>query len=267
MKNKIFIGFFSSIILLIGGYFLGGLLDRPSKSTMVVPQPQILSLPVILNSQSNSISQPIQPTPPSIKNSIDVGVKLNVPFVVQAPFGNWSDPIFQNACEESSIVMAMGWVNGVQAISPTNAQNQIQNIVQFENTHFGYNADTNVFDVQKIFQKFFGQTNVSVQENITIADTKQELQKGNLVLVPAFGQALNNPNYTAPGPIEHMLVVTGYDPATHEFITNDPGTRHGSGYRYNENVFFAAIWEYPSGVTVVSAPTGVFKKAMIVVSK
>jgi hypothetical protein len=193
-------------------------------------------------------------------------VPLSVPFIVQAPFGNWSDPIFQNACEEASIAMAMGWVDGIKSFTPNDARGRILNIVDFENRTFGYNTDTDVFDIQKMFQQDFHH-NVTVKENITITDIKNELQEGNLVLVPAFGQALGNPNYTAPGPIVHMLVIIGYDQATKEFITNDPGTRHGSGYRYDENVLFSAIWEYSSGKDYPPVPKGILKKAMVVVSK
>jgi hypothetical protein len=163
--------------------------------------------------------------------------------------------------------MSMGWINGVKNISPAEAIKQIQAIVDFENKNFGYNADTDIFDVQKIFHNFFSYQKISVSENITADDIENELQKGNLVMTPMFGQALKNPNYTAPGPIVHMLVITGYNPATREFITNDSGTQHGSNYRYKEGVLFDAIWEYPSGSNVPQPPAGKLKKAMIVVQK
>lgn len=266
MKNKFLIGF-AVVLLLTGvGYLLGMFLSRPITPFGKIPTNQAPESTVISTAQTVPENQADQSAPENaivIKNTII----LDVPFVVQAPFGNWDDPIFQNGCEEASILMAVNWLNGIQKVSPSAAQTQIHDIVDFENTTFGYNTDTDVFDVQKIFQDLFKKQNVSVQENIKLDDIKQELQNGNLVLVPAFGQALGNPNYTAPGPVEHMLVVIGYDPATREFITNDPGTRHGSKYRYGEDVFFDAIWGYPSGATAMSAPTGILKKAMIVVKK
>jgi len=30
-----------------------------------------------------------------------------------------------------------------------------------------------------------------------------------------------------------MIVIRGFDPATKEFITNDPGTKRGEFYRYD----------------------------------
>ena len=264
MKKKIIF----SVVFLGLGYLLAMFLGwQDSQGPITIQVPSTVSIPDA-NIPSAQPNGTIDVAPNQIaQNAVGQAVKLNVPFVLQAPFGNWSDPIFQNACEESSVVMAMGWINNIVTISPADAQKQILDIVNFENNTFGYNADASVFDVQKIFQQYFKQQNVSVKENITSLDIIAELQKGNLVLVPAFGQALGNPNYTAPGPVEHMLVVTGYDPATKEFITNDPGTKHGANYRYNENTLFNAIWEYPSSAQTVPIPTGIFKKAMIVVQK
>ena len=60
---------------------------------------------------------------------------------------------------------------------------------------------------------------------------KQALADGKLVILPASGKLLENPNFRQPGPIYHMLVITGYNGS--EFVTNDPGTRKGLNYKYN----------------------------------
>lgn len=263
MKKKLVTIFLLSIVLAFVGYLLAKKLNRREPTLEIQTSPEAQTVKqlemiseVAPNSDKQSPKADAQPAKPA---------KLQVPFIVQAPFGNWSDPVFQNACEESSIVMVMGWLNGDKTISPQEAQQQILAIVDFENKAFGYNADTDVSDVQKIFQQYYHKQNIRMQENISVEDIKNELQKGNLVLVPAFGQALGNPNYTPPGPIAHMLVIIGYDSATKEFITNDSGTRHGAGYRYAEKVLFDAIWEYPSGPGPLDPPKAVRKKAMLVV--
>jgi hypothetical protein len=64
-----------------------------------------------------------------------------------------------------------------------------------------------------------------------------------------------------------MLLVIGYDPLTRKFITNDPGTRKGAGYRYDESVLFDAIWEYPSGASDPPYPEGIKTKAFISIGK
>jgi hypothetical protein len=199
--------------------------------------------------------------------AISKKIEQQVPFIVQAPFGNWSDPNFQNACEEASIVMVMGWINGEKNISAPEAQERILEIIDFESQTFGYSIDTDASDIERIFREYFKHTNVQARENITLEDIQAELQKGRVVIAPAFGQALNNPNFTQPGPIVHMLLIIGYDPLTKQFITNDPGTKNGASYEYAENVLFAAIWAYPSGPTNPPLPTGKMMKALISVGK
>lgn len=266
MKKKLLIAIFFIVILLGGGYLFIMIINGEDVLSVPLPQTQLPITPAVSSDQLNQVNQPSQPIPKEV-SVITNEIKLDVPFTVQAPYKNWSDPVFQNACEEASIVMMMGWINEVKTISPAEATKQIQAIVDFENTTFGYNADTDVFDIEKIFQNFFHLQNVSVHEDITIADIKNELQNGNIVLTPMFGQSLGNPNYTVPGPVTHMLVIIGYDPATKKFITNDPGTQHGSGYRYAEKVLFDAIWKYPSGKDAPQPPAGTLKKVMIVVQK
>ncbi|MCK4891623.1 MAG: hypothetical protein KAS78_03060, partial [Candidatus Pacebacteria bacterium] len=66
-------------------------------------------------------------------------------------------------------------------------------------------------------------------------------------IVPTNGQKLGNPYYTPPGPVTHNLVIIGYDITEKEFITNDPGTRHGEKYRYSEDILENALFDYPTG--------------------
>ena len=199
------------------------------------------------------------------KENVYKKIKQSVPFVVQAPFGKWKDQDFQNGCEEASMIMAMGWINKTAEISTEESETQIKDIIKFEEKLLGYSADTDIFDMQKIFQKYFEYENIEARENIKIDDIKNELQNGNIVLVPAFGRALKNPNYTSPGPITHILVIIGYDPESQKFITNDSGTRKGQDYEYAENILFEAIWQYPSGKKHPEPPRGTLKKGMLVI--
>ena len=248
-----------------GGYFLAMLDDSRTRWTGAPSDFQTGNAP-----QAGNDLQTV-PMDPGGKifseTATDKPVEFDVPFVIQAPTGNWDDPVFQNACEEASIIMAMGWVDGVESISPSEAQRRISEMYDFEMRNFGYGFDTDVFDVKRIFEQYLRHSNVSVREDIGVADIKKELQGGKLVIVPAFGQMLANPYYTPPGPVAHMLVITGYDPDDREFITNDPGTKRGGGYRYDEDVLLRSVWQYPSGQDVPPAPEGNLKKAMVVVGK
>lgn len=174
-------------------------------------------------------------------------ILLNAPFVSQAPFGNWSDPRKQDGCEEAAAIMAMAWVNNRKLTSQM-ADEKIDEISVYEEKMYGNSRDTNAQDTaQRIFKGFFKYDNIEVKHGITKENIKQELFSGNLVIVPTNGRLLNNPNYTFPGPATHNLVVIGYDAGKKEFITNDPGTRRGEKYRYNEDVLENALSDYPTG--------------------
>ncbi len=174
-------------------------------------------------------------------------VLLGAPFISQAPFGNWDDPRKQDGCEEAAAIMAMAWINNEELTAKT-ADERIDEISAYEEKIYGSFHDTNAQDAaERIFKGFFGYDNIEVKHNITKENIKQELFKGNLVIVPTNGRLLNNPNYTPPGPTTHNLVIIGYDISTDEFITNDPGTRRGEKYRYNEDVLEGALLDYPTG--------------------
>jgi hypothetical protein len=273
LKKIIYLTFFIFIALCLG-YFFNIFFKKstPDNKNQVEiiskkeAEPVQEDSQVIIESNSSvtniSAQQEATSTPPIKKT------EQQVPFIVQAPFGNWKDSNFQNACEEASVVMAMGWIKDEKNISAIESKERILAIIDFENKTFGYSTDTNAFDIEKIFKQYFKYEKAKAQENIVLNDIKLEIQKGNIIIIPAFGQALNNPNFTFPGPVAHMLVIIGYDPLAKQFITNDPGTKNGAGYRYDENILFDAIWEYPSGKTDPPMPSsGKMKKAMIIVSK
>ena len=191
-----------------------------------------------------------------IKNSL-----LAVPFTAQAPFANWNKQVFQDGCEEASILMAMRWVDG-RSLSKAAANRAIIAISKFEWRNYGEFRDLSAADTAQAMRDYFNYQNVMLVQNIRAMDIKRELSKGNLVIVPVNGQKLNNPFYTPPGPPKHMIVVRGYDVAKREFITNDPGTRRGEGLRYAEAVLEAALQDYPTGH---HEPITTIKKVMIVV--
>jgi hypothetical protein len=61
-----------------------------------------------------------------------------------------------------------------------------------------------------------------------------------------------------------MIVIRGFDPATKELITNDPGTKRGELYRYDIDLFYQAIRDYPTGY---HETIDQIEKNMIVISK
>jgi len=174
-------------------------------------------------------------------------VLIDVPFLAQAPFGQWSDPIYQNACEEASLLMAILWVNRVKSISKEEATLELKKFADFEIEKYNNFYDHSMADTGQLMRDYFEYDNIEYRENIVAEDIINQLLNGNLVIVPINGQILKNPFYTPPGPAEHMLLIIGYDWTTEEFITNDAGTRQGEKYRYDQTILWEAIRDYPTG--------------------
>lgn len=177
----------------------------------------------------------------------DQNILLNIPFTSQAPFGNWADARQEDGCEEASVLMVMHWVKETN-LAPEEALAVIISISDYELARFGEFRETSLRDTgERILRGYFGYDNFEIRYGINAEDIKEELYKGNAVIVPINGQLLFNPFYTPPGPRDHMIVIQGYDNNTKEFITNDPGTRNGEKFRYAEDLLFEAIQDYPTG--------------------
>ena len=188
----------------------------------------------------------------------------NVAFVSQAPFGDWADQRQQDGCEESSALMAVHWARG-EGLTNEVGLREILAASDYELEKYGEYRDISTLDtVNWLFKDYFNFQNVILHEDVTVDDIIEQLYDGNLVIVPMNGQLLNNPYFTHPGPIRHLLLIKGYDPETDEFITNEPGTRHGADFRYKKEVLFNAIRDYPTGYHEYIDKV---RKNMIVVSK
>lgn len=173
---------------------------------------------------------------------IPASAEIAVPFLSQAPFGDWGEP-WQDACEETSVMMAVAWARGFQ-LNPDSAADEISNEVAFEKKTLGYYRDTNAADTARIFREFYHYDGITIRDSgVSVAAIKKELAKGNIVIVPLAGALLKNPYFTSP-PLYHMVVIRGYDDATREFITNEPGTKHGNGFRYGYENLFDAIHDW-----------------------
>lgn len=171
-----------------------------------------------------------------------------VPFTSQAPTGNWKDLIFQNACEEASLLMADRWLQGREFGTAREREVEIRRMTREEKRYFRKDSyDLSALDISVLAQKYFPEMRISLVKNVTTDDMKKALSEGNILIIPANGRKLHNPNFTAPGPLYHTLLIRGFDPVTDEFITNDSGTRRGSAYRYPSDIVFSAMQDYETG--------------------
>ena len=193
--------------------------------------------------------------------------KLEVDFTSQAPpvYGknknepNW-DHDHGEACEEASIIMAHYFFTK-KKLTPEIADSEILAMLEFQEKNYSLrNKDLEAQETLNLAKDFYGYQDVYVKYDITIEDIKNEIYKGNPVILPTAGRELHNPYYRQPGPIYHMLIAIGWDDNKKEIITNDPGTKRGESFMYKYEVLENAIHEWNNG----DVSNG--RKAMIVIN-
>ena len=189
---------------------------------------------------------------------------LDIPFIPQAPFAEWDNPIFQNGCEEATSLMVVYWTKR-RGLNEQEAKEEIIAMSDYQKEKFGEDRDTSSYDtMERIIKGYFGYKDVEVKRDIVLKDIINEIGKGRAVIIPANGQLLGNPYFTQPGPERHMVVIRGYDKNSKEFIVNDPGTKRGEKYCYQEEILFNAIRDYPTGY---HEPIEKIEKVMIVIGR
>jgi len=194
----------------------------------------------------------------SAESGLSEKVLYSVPFVSQAPFGNW-DKYHEESCEEASLIMLERYLKMEKKISKKDAEKEIQKMIKFEIDKYGDYRDSNMQEIVQLAKDFYGLDNLKVIYDFNKGDLKKWLNKGNPIIVPTAGRLLNNPYYTPPGPFYHNLVIIGHN--KDKIITNDPGTKRGAGYEYNLDILYNAIHDFPGKKEDIQNG----RKAMIVV--
>lgn len=170
-----------------------------------------------------------------------------VPFTPQAPFAEWWDRRQNEGCEEASAFMAVSWANGM-SVDAQAARDAILGAAEYQKRTYGSYEDTSVADTAtRIFIEYFGFKDIAIERDIGPDDILREVRKGNSVVVGVDGSRLGNPFFGSPPPVQHMVVVHGFDPLADAFIVNDPGTRKGRDIRYRYSTFGDALLDYRSG--------------------
>ncbi len=215
------------------------------------------------NSQSNSTPTNTQTnwdTKPTNESTTKIPSELflSVPFTPQAPTANW-DELHNEACEEASVIMANAYFNGIHSLPPAVVEKQIEQLTKWQQDNLGYYLSINTKEVTEMIEANYD-LNAEIVD-ISEDTIKKALSENKLVIVPANGQMLGNPNFKQPGPIYHMFVITGYD--SDNFITNDPGTRNGLNYKYSYSTIRDATGNWEPGPHEVNLSD----KKIIIVSK
>ena len=177
------------------------------------------------------------------KKPLPAEINLKVPFTPQAPHANWELP-YGEACEEASALMVYYYFEK-KTFSKESADKEIKKLVDFQSKKYGFYKDSTADETARFIKDYWKYKKVRVIP-ASIDAIKQELAAGRPVIIPAAGRLLGNPNFRRPGPLYHMLVVKGYT-KDGKFITNDPGTRNGANFVYDQKVLMNAIHDWNGG--------------------
>ena len=164
----------------------------------------------------------------------------DVPFTSQAPLLVW-DNLHEESCEEASIVM-LAYFQAGKKLDAETAEKEIRDLVEYQLISYGSYEDTDAQLTAQLAYEFYG-LDLKVVYDFSLEDLKKYLSLGKPIIVPAAGRELKNPFFTPPGPLYHNLVLIGYGDG--KIITNDPGTRRGQNYIYDEKILFEAIHDFP----------------------
>lgn len=246
-----------TLIFIVGVFFI---LSRKSAQA-----PAGEKMEVSRNSEVNNNSKKDGTIPAEenvlLEKNIPDKILISVPFTTQAPFAKW-DEFHEEACEEASLVMLKYYLDK-KSLTPEIAEEEIQKMIAFEIKSYGDYKDSDVSEIVKLFYDFYnppaGGEKLRIVYDFQKRDLKKYLADGAPIIVPAAGRLLGNPNFTAPGPLYHNLVLIGYDGNT--IITNDPGTRKGRGYTYNIDVLYNAVHDFSGKPEDIEMG----RKAMIVI--
>ncbi len=222
-----------------------------SEARLTNPEPSVVEGGVATSKNYTLVSSPTPSTkskkrdPFEPRGPLPSEANLAVPFMSQAPTGDWNLP-YQEACEEASAIMVHAYYRGETGkIYAATAKKRIDDLVAFEKKFFGYYEDTTAADTAKFIKAYFHYSDVIVTEWKDPDEIRRAIANGYPVLVPAAGRLLGNPNYRNNGPLYHMLVVKGY--TRDRFITNDPGTRRGADYTYDSKTLLNAAHDWNGG--------------------
>lgn len=167
-------------------------------------------------------------------------VKIEVPFTVQAPYGVW-DERHEEACEEASLLMVAKYL-AEEKLTPEISEKELQKMIDFQVEKYGDYKDSDMDELIELAEDFYDLKNLEVIYDFKKEKIKEELSKGNPIIVPTAGRQLGNPYFTLPGPLYHNLVLIGYN--GNNIITNDPGTKRGEDFIYDIDVLYNAIHDF-----------------------
>ncbi len=187
---------------------------------------------------------------PELKEIVQIvepkkSIVLNVPYVSEAPDGNWTGS-WINTCEESSITMVHRFYQGESTTTIAESKEFMTILFKEQKKLYGSDANSNserTLDLIKKFADFNGE----IVTDPTIDNIKNEIKKGRPVISMHYGTDLQNPNipFMATGSAFHVIVVIGFNDETQQFITHDNGdAKDGINHAYSYDIFMNSLHDY-----------------------
>ena len=196
--------------------------------------------------------------------SIAQAKNIPVPFTSQAPYSIWSQP-WQDFCEEASILMVDYYYKN-KPLDKIVARQELLNISKIKENYFGWSLDENAEKINQLVNNFLS-WETKIVENPELDEIKMEIDASRPVILPVHGKFLYNPYFRYGGPDYHTIVISGYDDTTQEFITQEPGTRHGFNFRYKYDTLLNAMHDFLPGNTRVGKKLALFTDKNLNISK
>jgi hypothetical protein len=194
-------------------------------------------------------------------------VSLSVPFIIEIPDGTWTG-YWKNACEEASMSMVNQYYRGVASVSRAASKNLMIPLFTYQNSIWGSNADSNATRTAKIINNNLDYT-ATIVDNPTIEQIKNELRAGRPVISFHYAKNLYNPShrFRVDGSYFHVMVISGFDDATREFITEDPGAENGLDYRYKYDTLMSTLGDFDYTTHKVDGPARVIFTTQYLLAK
>lgn len=171
------------------------------------------------------------------ENSSEV---VQVPFSSQAPDGDWSEP-WQNACEETSVIMINNFYEDDTEIDIEEARKEILEVFETKRSQIQVSKDESIETIKDLINALDLNWKAKVKSDPTVEDLINELQKQRPIIAPIYAPEIENPFYAEGGPDYHVVVIVGYDESKQVFIINDPGTQYGEKLEFSYDVVMDAV--------------------------
>lgn len=182
---------------------------------------------------------------PKINLEKPIRVILPVPYINEAPDKILKEP-WINACEEASVAMVEKYYLGENFVSISDAKSFMMILFDAQDKLYGSNKNSDADRTAKLINNY-SSFKATVKERPTRDKIKEELRQKRPVITFHRGFDLQNKNipFSPNGSSYHSLVIIGYDDATREFITNDPGDIvEGKSRRYDYDLLINSLRDY-----------------------